>query len=139
MNSNETGLEGRKKDVNPQDDSRMYNGAGWAWFEGVSFPGLGTVGAEFDVETEVDDAPDLSHSGIVTPAEGKVCCDVVWQRVLGVAGGADGAEICAQLRAMTLERALGPNAGMQAIWMLEGQRALVLQILRRAGVAVPGR
>ena len=106
---------------------------GWAWFEGMSFSGF------------EEDVPKKVAGGILPQhdATGRVPEDVwrdgVWQRVLGQAGGADGAEICAQLRAMTLERALGAHASQQAIWMLEGQRALVLQILRRAGVPVHGR
>ncbi|MDP2697592.1 hypothetical protein [Thalassospira sp.] len=53
----------------------------------------------------------------------------IWQRCLG---GADGAVVLGDLRAMTLDRVLGPDAGDRALWMLEGQRALVLQMRQMA-------
>lgn len=47
-----------------------------------------------------------------------------------VFGNDDGAQILDGLCAITLGRALGPDASDHAIWHLEGQRALVLRILR---------
>ncbi|MFM2045896.1 MAG: hypothetical protein RLY86_4472 [Pseudomonadota bacterium] len=41
---------------------------------------------------------------------------------------ADGALLLAHLRRITLNRALGPQAGDAALRMLEGQRALVLML-----------
>lgn len=122
-------------------DNAVENGAGWDWFEGTSFFDTRNAGDKGETGTgaEMGDGMRASAMSPERQARDRARQDLVWQRVLGAAGGADGAEICAQLRAMTLERTLGPNAGMAAIWMLEGQRALVLQMLRRAGVGVQGR
>lgn len=46
--------------------------------------------------------------------------------------GSDGARVLAHLRALTLDRALGPGASDAALRHLEGQRHLVLGILRLA-------
>lgn len=46
--------------------------------------------------------------------------------------GPDGARVLAALRAMTLERALGPDATDAALRHLEGQRQLVVTILALA-------
>ncbi|MBK1836969.1 hypothetical protein JHL17_06050 [Azospirillum sp. YIM B02556] len=43
--------------------------------------------------------------------------------------GADGARVLAVLRAMTLDRALGPDAPEAALRHLEGQRQLVATVL----------
>lgn len=43
--------------------------------------------------------------------------------------GPDGARVLAALRAMTLDRALGPDASDAALRHLEGQRQLVAAIL----------
>ena len=43
--------------------------------------------------------------------------------------GGDGARVLAHLRALTLDRALGPNATDAQLRHLEGQRALVSTIL----------
>ena len=43
--------------------------------------------------------------------------------------GDDGARALAHLRALTLDRALGPDAPPDALRHLEGQRALVLHLL----------
>jgi hypothetical protein len=43
-------------------------------------------------------------------------------------GGRDGAVVLAQLRRLTRERALGPEASEAALRHLEGQRQLVAQI-----------
>ncbi|WP_448192714.1 Bbp19 family protein [Azospirillum sp. sgz301742] len=44
-------------------------------------------------------------------------------------GGADGARVLGVLRAMTVERTLGPDASDAALRHLEGQRQLVATIL----------
>ncbi|PWC56033.1 hypothetical protein TSO221_02995 [Azospirillum sp. TSO22-1] len=46
--------------------------------------------------------------------------------------GPDGARVVAALRAMTVERTLGPDASDAALRHLEGQRALVATILALA-------
>ncbi|WP_448204518.1 Bbp19 family protein [Azospirillum sp. sgz302134] len=46
--------------------------------------------------------------------------------------GPDGARVLATLKAMTLDRALGPDATDAALRHLEGQRALVATILALA-------
>ncbi|PKR56035.1 hypothetical protein [Thalassospira marina] len=117
------------------DDAGVVAGddAGWAWFA------AGQVDEHMNGGDRMEADANAVQASLPRNGEGLIATrDVVWQRVLGLAGGADGAAICAQLRAMTLERALGPAASPQAIWMLEGQRALVLQILRRAGVSAHG-
>lgn len=43
--------------------------------------------------------------------------------------GSDGARALSHLRALTLDRALGPDATPDALRHLEGQRALVLHLL----------
>lgn len=47
-------------------------------------------------------------------------------------GSSDGARVLAVLRAMTLDRALGPDAPDAALRHLEGQRQLVATILALA-------
>ena len=103
--------------------NQTCDGRGWGWFD----------------EGQADvDLPQVSKGTENAAAKGvfggvsRQERDRAWQRILGDAAGHDGAVVCADLRAMTLERALGPGASPQAIWMLEGQRALVLHMLRRA-------
>ncbi|OSQ39790.1 hypothetical protein [Thalassospira mesophila] len=93
--------------------------SGWGWFEG------GLAGG-----TLPPVLPEAENAGVIGVSRQER--DLAWQRVLGASAGHDAAVVCAELRAMTLERALGPAASPQAIWMREGQRALVLQMLRRA-------
>ncbi|MFH1805365.1 MAG: hypothetical protein ABID63_10810 [Pseudomonadota bacterium] len=80
---------------------------GWHWFE-----------AQTPDDTPADDA-----------AKADLARRKIWQRCLG---GEDGAVILRDLQAMILHRALGPDAGDRALWMLEGQRALVLQMRQMA-------
>lgn len=76
--------------------------AGWDWLEAP--PSSGSDGAT---------APEAD------PAPGFARCFA----------GNDGARVLAVLRAMTLDRALGPDAPEAALRHLEGQRQLVATIL----------
>lgn len=80
----------------------MKERAGWDWLEAPS--PAGPVPA---VAAETDPAPSFARC---------------------FAGG-DGARVLAVLRAMTLDRALGPDAPEAALRHLEGQRQLVATIL----------
>lgn len=73
-------------------------------------------------ETPRDDARRFG-----LPGQAPLPDRAVFRRVFG---NGDGAQILDGLCAITLGRALGPDAGDHAIWHLEGQRALVLRILR---------
>jgi hypothetical protein len=94
--------------------------SGWGWFEDGLAGGVPPV------------LPEQKNQNAGVMGVSRQERDLAWQRVLGPSAGHDAAVVCADLRAMTLERALGPAASPQAIWMREGQRALVLQMLRRA-------
>lgn len=75
--------------------------AGWDWLETPPLAGLDPAAAE------TDPAPSFARC---------------------FAGG-DGMRVLAVLRAMTLDRALGPDATEAALRHLEGQRQLVATIL----------
>ncbi|WP_168184945.1 hypothetical protein [Thalassospira sp. MCCC 1A01428] len=107
------------------DGARQYgdgDDSGWGWFEGGFVADRKSPTVLSERKNENAEVIGVSHEER----------DRAWQRVLGPSAGHDAAVVCADLRAMTLERALGPAASPQAIWMQEGQRALVLQMLRRA-------
>lgn len=82
----------------------MTERAGWDWLE--TTPSDPDPGAALDV----DPAPSFAR-----------CF-----------AGNDGARVLAVLRAMTLDRALGPDAPEAALRHLEGQRQLVATILALA-------
>lgn len=67
----------------------------------------------FDPENTFDEDGKLDH----------------WQACFA---GASGAAVLADLERQILHSALGPDATNSAIWMREGQRALVLQMRRLA-------
>lgn len=75
---------------------------GWDWFESGTLPA-----SEATLETETDLALAAAR-----------CFR-----------GADGEKILAYLRALTLERALGPNASDTLLRHTEGQRQLVAHII----------
>lgn len=83
-------------------EPRMVERAGWDWLE-TSPP----TGPDPAVASDADPAPSFARC---------------------FAGG-DGARVLAVLRAMTLDRALGPDAPEAALRHLEGQRQLVATIL----------
>jgi hypothetical protein len=76
---------------------------GWAWFESFADPGL----------------DDAAHR------PGDPALAIAFARCFA---SDDGARVLAHLRALTLERAIGPGASDTALRHLEGQRALVLHI-----------
>lgn len=83
----------------------MAERAGWDWLEAL--PSDGPDIAEVPAEASTDPAPSFAR-----------CF-----------AGADGLRVLAVLRAMTLDRALGPDAPEAALRHLEGQRQLVAAIL----------
>lgn len=92
----------------PRNESRPETRKGWSWFErGESTP-----------HTPGDAAPDLPDA----------------DRDLRVAyarcfSGADGEKVLAHLRALTLERAFGPDTPGRTLRHIEGQRQLVAYII----------
>ncbi|MEK7246751.1 MAG: hypothetical protein AAB223_12110 [Pseudomonadota bacterium] len=58
--------------------------------------------------------------------------DTLARAVARVFAGADGKQLARYLRALTLERALGPDAPVAQLRHLEGQRQLVRHILALA-------
>lgn len=80
----------------------MVERAGWDWLEASSPADPGPAAA-----SEPDPAPSFAR-----------CF-----------AGRDGARVLAVLRAMTLDRALGPDAPEAALRHLEGQRQLVAAVL----------
>ncbi|PWC82300.1 hypothetical protein TSH100_24105 [Azospirillum sp. TSH100] len=83
-------------------DGPMVEQGGWDWLEPPSACGFDNATAP-----EADPAPSFAR-----------CF-----------AGNDGARVLAVLRAMTLDRALGPDAPEAALRHLEGQRQLVATIL----------
>ncbi len=79
----------------------MAERAGWDWLEALP-----------------SDGPDIAEVP-TDPAPSFARCFA----------GADGLRVLALLRAMTLDRALGPDAPEAALRHLEGQRQLVAAIL----------
>ncbi len=75
---------------------------GWSWFEGTELPA-----SEETLEVE---------RGLILAAA-------------RCFRGADGEKVLAYLRAITLERALGPGASDNLLRHLEGQRQLVAHII----------
>ncbi|WP_173380464.1 hypothetical protein [Azospirillum sp. B510] len=71
------------------------------------------------LETPLSADPDPAMASNVDPAPSFARCFA----------GDDGARVLAMLRAMTLDRALGPDAPEAALRHLEGQRQLVAIIL----------
>lgn len=80
----------------------MNDQAGWDWLEAPA-----STGSDHGVEHGADPAPSFAR-----------CF-----------AGSDGARVLAVLRAMTLDRALGPDAPEAVLRHLEGQRQLVATIL----------
>ncbi|KAA0680296.1 hypothetical protein [Roseomonas genomospecies 6] len=80
----------------------MADPAGWDWLEGV-----GSTGTVPGPHPDGDPAPSFAR-----------CF-----------AGPDGARVLGTLKAMTLERTLGPDASDAALRDLEGQRRLVAVIL----------
>ncbi len=58
--------------------------------------------------------------------------DTLARAAARVLSGADGEELARYLRAVTLERALGPDASVAQLRHLEGQRQLVRHVLALA-------
>ncbi|WP_341363457.1 hypothetical protein P8T57_14135 [Thalassospira sp. SN3W] len=82
--------------------------SGWDWFDGLA--------SAADDETEEVDR-------------------VHWQQCFGTSAGQ---KVLADLERSILRTALGPQSPDRAIWMREGQRALVLQMARLARGSVDG-
>ncbi|WP_451972739.1 Bbp19 family protein [Azospirillum endophyticum] len=80
----------------------MPEQAGWAWLETPT-----SADSALAAMPEADPAPSFAR------------CFT----------GTDGARVLAVLRAMTLDRALGPDAPEAALRHLEGQRQLVATVL----------
>ena len=76
--------------------------SGWDWFDGLA--------SAADDETEEVDR-------------------VHWQQCFGTSAGQ---KVLVELDRSILRNALGPQSPDRAIWMREGQRALVLQMTRLA-------
>ena len=77
--------------------------SGWDWFEGVA------------AADETDEADEVDR--------------VHWQQCFGTHAGQ---KVLAELERSIIKTALGPHSPDRAIWMREGQRALVLQMARLA-------
>ncbi|MBX2831283.1 MAG: hypothetical protein KTR23_08910 [Rhodospirillales bacterium] len=73
-----------------------------------------------------DPTPDIADDGTIDH----------WQACFADAAGQ---RVLTDLERQILHTALGPDANSQAIWMREGQRALVLQIRRLATENVASR
>jgi hypothetical protein len=56
--------------------------------------------------------------------------EVVQQIFANVFRGGDGDRALSYLRAMTLDRAMGPHVSTEQLWHLEGQRHLARHILK---------
>ncbi|UKV15613.1 hypothetical protein L6172_04715 [Thalassospiraceae bacterium SW-3-3] len=82
--------------------------SGWDWFDGLASAAA--------AETEEVDR-------------------VHWQQCFGTHAGQ---KVLAELERNILRTALGPHSPDRAIWMREGQRALVLQMARLARGSVNG-
>ena len=83
-------------------DPAGLDGAGWAWLEGVP---------------SAEAVPAAGPGGDPAPSFARCFA------------GPDGARVLGTLKAMTLERTLGPDASDAALRDLEGQRRLVAIIL----------
>jgi len=88
---------------------------GWAWFERDPGNAVGSSGS-------VEDLPDPDRE-----------LRLAYARCFG---GPDGEKVLKHLRAITLERALGPSASTDMLRHIEGQRQLVSFI---AALAQRGR
>jgi len=85
------------------------NRQGWSWFDREASPE--------DEAGQPSDAGDLPDPG-----------RTLRQAYARCFSGAEGEQVLAHLRAITLERALGPGAPDQTLRHIEGQRQLVSYI-----------
>jgi len=96
---------------------------GWAWFERDVAKAVGGSGSD-ESYPDLDRAPDHAPDRELRLAYARCF------------SGPDGEKVLKHLRAITLERALGPSATAEMLRHIEGQRQLVSYI---AALAQRGR
>lgn len=96
--------------ANEQTGAHVQERKGWSWFErdAPDAPGATDASTNFDL-------PDAGRD-----------LRLAYARCFN---GPDGEKVLNHLRALTLDRALGPDASAQSLRHMEGQRQLVVYIL----------